>query len=769
MGSLFDAKTEEDIDYNPYDPAVSGIQGIIDMVNGGMATPWSNFQVNGQDGSDFFTGLGTDLTDGLNTGQDFLTGALGWDPVKNGGPDMDLVMQMADNPFITGMIDSVSRDVTRNFNENTMPGIAGASVSAGHTGDSSRRGAYEAISARGAQDRVADISSNIRGENYRDALLYGNQISENNAGREVTNRGQQLGTAGNLINSGITGTNLVEKGHDYFREEEALPFMQAGAASDILRPIAKDFQRVKKDTTVNANAGAEFLQFILGGGFGGGSGGGDGGGLDDIIGDVIDIIPGAGGGGGDGGGDGGGGTDIGGGGGNGILDNVVGQAQDPGFLDDPAYQPDETGGITPGDPSVLETVLGQGQGGGGDVPFIPPYRFPEDGQVDNQSNGGGTTVTDTGGTNGTDGGGGDGGIVLGPDGNPVSIGGGNGPQPGDDDFNPPGGTDAGPSQSEILEAAAAAGLSGAALEEFLKANPGTQQDGGSSSPTGGPSSTSTGGGGEEEESPTFNEIWDTDGESYSYNRATEEYQSDAHEIAQGLWVDNVSNDPESAAHIADTAVNTYIGQYENALAQGMNEGDAAVFAEYETFKTVEALGGTVNWDMANIRTQEYKAQKEREASLNLDGDPSTKEPDIFNPVLPGGNTDTVIPGGFDDPTVDFGNQGGASNMGGDQISVGSTGSGNQYFSDGNPANNDAGQSIVDQVATDTLFGDNGLFGEGSGSALQDEIDVMDVHEELGDQDLFAALDLYNDEDAFNDLTPEEQEEIMRILDLGGIA
>lgn len=75
----------------------------------------------------------------------------------------------ADNPFINGQIDANTRDVTRNLREDILPNIDRA-ASAGGNLNSSRAGIASGIAQRGAADRIADISANIRGNAWSDGL-----------------------------------------------------------------------------------------------------------------------------------------------------------------------------------------------------------------------------------------------------------------------------------------------------------------------------------------------------------------------------------------------------------------------------------------------------------------------------------------------------------------------------------------------------------------------------------------------------------------------
>ena len=135
---------------------------------------------------------------------------------QNQGADLNMAAEYADNPFMTGMIDAASRDVTRNLYENQLPGIAAYSAGSGNLG-SSRRGMQEAIAQRGAADRIGDIASGLRGDSWRQGLGYANQIASQNANlgqqQQQFNQGQQFNAAGQLAGLGQAGTgNLMNAG-----------------------------------------------------------------------------------------------------------------------------------------------------------------------------------------------------------------------------------------------------------------------------------------------------------------------------------------------------------------------------------------------------------------------------------------------------------------------------------------------------------------------------------------------------------------------------
>lgn len=113
----------------------------------------------------------------------------------NRGIDMQTAAQASYNPYLNGQIDAASRDVTRNLYENQLTGNAGMAAGTGNSG-SSRRAVMDAIAMRGAGDRVADISSNLRGQAYNTGLGIAAQ-------QGLSNQSAQLGT--NTVNANLMG------------------------------------------------------------------------------------------------------------------------------------------------------------------------------------------------------------------------------------------------------------------------------------------------------------------------------------------------------------------------------------------------------------------------------------------------------------------------------------------------------------------------------------------------------------------------------------
>lgn len=85
----------------------------------------------------------------------------------------------ADNPYVNGMVDAASRDITRNLSENQLPQL-NRTASAGGNTNSDRTAIQSAILQRGAADRVGDISSQMRGDLYNSGLNLSEQARSTN-------------------------------------------------------------------------------------------------------------------------------------------------------------------------------------------------------------------------------------------------------------------------------------------------------------------------------------------------------------------------------------------------------------------------------------------------------------------------------------------------------------------------------------------------------------------------------------------------------------
>lgn len=127
-----------------------------------------------------------------------------------GDPTQSIINQAgmyANNPYVDGMIDASGRDVARQLNEQQLPSLARAASGAGNT-NSSRAGVESAIMQRGAQDRLADISSGIRSQFFGQGL----GMAQNQYNQNLQN---MLGANSQLLNAGQFGAGLVGAGQDF--------------------------------------------------------------------------------------------------------------------------------------------------------------------------------------------------------------------------------------------------------------------------------------------------------------------------------------------------------------------------------------------------------------------------------------------------------------------------------------------------------------------------------------------------------------------------
>lgn len=137
-----------------------GTQAAQNLLGAGQASLGGAYGQMGvaNDLSNFKAGSGTDFSQ--------LTNFNPGDPTQ---ANISSAGQYANNPYMSGMIDAASRDVRRNLTEDVLPGISRVGSATGNT-NSSRTGVAEGIALRGAQDRIGDIASTMRGDAYQQGL-----------------------------------------------------------------------------------------------------------------------------------------------------------------------------------------------------------------------------------------------------------------------------------------------------------------------------------------------------------------------------------------------------------------------------------------------------------------------------------------------------------------------------------------------------------------------------------------------------------------------
>lgn len=240
MGSLFKSKSETVTDpaameaFNTVKPALqAGVSGSIGLFNQYNADPaYSGQRVAGlnpyQTGSADYLGQ---FSQGFTPGAANAAANLGYANLAPGmfygSNAMDIfgrssmdptstilgqAGQYANNPYVNQLIDAAGRDVTRNLFERELPGINRAATGAGNL-NSTRAGVESAIAQRGAADRFADMSSNIRSQFFGKGLdMAQNQWNQNLQNMLAANSGLyqagqfglgSLGTAQNLAQTGF--------------------------------------------------------------------------------------------------------------------------------------------------------------------------------------------------------------------------------------------------------------------------------------------------------------------------------------------------------------------------------------------------------------------------------------------------------------------------------------------------------------------------------------------------------------------------------------
>jgi hypothetical protein len=219
---------------------------------------------------------------------------------------MSNASQFSNNPYIDGMIDASSRDVTRKLYENQLPTLAKAAAGSGNT-NSTRAGVENAIAMRGAGDRLADVSNSIRGQFFGKGMdMAQSQYNQNLSNSLNANR--QLGDsfssgfrgltdtqnmAGGLSQMGVNAGNTLQGQDQRVLDAEMAKFAeQRGVPLDIMKQymgiVGGNYGQTSTSTAPKTGGGfMGGLQGALGGalgGFGlaGGGIGGLGGGLSGI-------------------------------------------------------------------------------------------------------------------------------------------------------------------------------------------------------------------------------------------------------------------------------------------------------------------------------------------------------------------------------------------------------------------------------------------------------------------------------------------------------
>ena len=125
------------------------------------------------------------------------------DAAQNRGFDQRNVSSYINNDVLQGQIDAASRDIMRNLTESQLTGNASGAAATGNSG-SSRRAVMDAIAARGAADRVGDISAAMRGRAYDTGLNIEAGRAAQNAGFDQQTALANAGAANRLTGQGLS-------------------------------------------------------------------------------------------------------------------------------------------------------------------------------------------------------------------------------------------------------------------------------------------------------------------------------------------------------------------------------------------------------------------------------------------------------------------------------------------------------------------------------------------------------------------------------------
>ncbi|MEN6541789.1 hypothetical protein [Parvibaculum sp.] len=148
----------------------------------GGSTPYDTSAVN--------TGL-----DLLSTGARTLGATLG-DPT---GQNVGTANRYINSDVLNGQIDAIGKDISRNLNENVLPGLNRAASIGGNL-NSSRAGAAEAIAKRAAADTLASTAANMRGAAYANGLNLAEQSRQANLDGGLNAVGAGASIADNSLN-----------------------------------------------------------------------------------------------------------------------------------------------------------------------------------------------------------------------------------------------------------------------------------------------------------------------------------------------------------------------------------------------------------------------------------------------------------------------------------------------------------------------------------------------------------------------------------------
>lgn len=192
---------------------VEGVAGINSMLGGALGTAYGAGGMQAGVGANMMAS-GANATQGTGMALNYAGGAMGGNAqngintamgagqgmanmagmtgaANNRGFNAANAGQYMNNGLLNSQIDAASRDVVRNLQENQLTGIASNAAGTGNSG-SSRAGVMAGIAARGAGDRIGDISASMRGQAYNTGLgIEANRASQNAGFQQQANLANQ--------------------------------------------------------------------------------------------------------------------------------------------------------------------------------------------------------------------------------------------------------------------------------------------------------------------------------------------------------------------------------------------------------------------------------------------------------------------------------------------------------------------------------------------------------------------------------------------------
>jgi hypothetical protein len=165
-------------------------------------------------GADASTAAGIGVAgSGSSALQSALTSMEGYKPGGGTESNIAAATAYANNPATDGMIDAAMRDARRSVSEQALPQVARSAATSGNT-MSSRRAISEGLIERGLAEKTADVSSNIRGQQFDRglALAEAGRTADNSAMLDALKSRASAGNA--AVNTGVNaiGSGIQQQG-----------------------------------------------------------------------------------------------------------------------------------------------------------------------------------------------------------------------------------------------------------------------------------------------------------------------------------------------------------------------------------------------------------------------------------------------------------------------------------------------------------------------------------------------------------------------------